>query len=278
MTTKRLLRFCPLLLPILLSLSAFQDAFAQAQALNLSTRMYLDTNADAIAGFIITGTGTGQKTLVIRGLGPSLPGGLIDPILGKGGLGEVMNDNWGTSNVPPSLDPAFASESATMMDFGPGPHTAILSGVSPADSGLALVEIYDLTPATLTLANLSTRAFVGTGANILIGGFILDPNGTGPEKIVLRGIGPSLSPQNVPNVLANPVLDLRDAHGALLRSNDNWRDTQEAEIAATTLAPTNDLEAAMVITLPPGPYTVLLTGLSNTTGNGVVEVYDLGPG
>lgn len=276
MTSNKLLRFCPLLLPLLLSLSASQDAFAQAQALNLSTRMYLDPGADAIAGLIITGTGTGQKTLVFRGLGPSLPTPhLIDPILGKNNLGSVMNDNWGTSNVPPGFEPTFPSESASMMDFSAGPYTAILSGTTAADSGLALVEIYDLTPATLTLANLSTRAFVGTGANIVIAGFILDPNGGGNERLVLRGIGPSLT---AANVLANPVLELRDGNGSAIRVNDNWRDSQEAEIAATTLAPEHDLEAAMVVTLPPGPYTVLLAGSGNTTGNGLVEIYDLGPG
>jgi hypothetical protein len=106
----------------------------------------------------------------------------------------------------------------------------------------------------------------------MIGGFILVNN---PVRVVIRGIGPSLTPLGVPNALANPTLELRDVNGMLILANDNWRDTQAAEIIATNLQPTNDLESAMVMTLQPGNYTALLRGSNNGTGNGLVEIYAL---
>jgi len=144
-------------------------------------------------------------------------------------------------------------------------------------SGIALVEAYDLDQEALSkLANISTRAFVGTGDNIVIAGFVLG-NGE-DDRIVVRGIGPSLAVLGVPDALANPTLELRDANGALLVANNDWQDDpgQAAELTAAGLAPTNSLEAGIAATLPPGAYTALLAGLNNSTGVGLVEVYDLG--
>ncbi len=123
----------------------------------------------------------------------------------------------------------------------------------------------------VTLANLSTRLRVGTGDNVLIGGFIV--TGTEPKKVIVRGIGPSLP---LPGKLANPTLELYDASG-LLVSNNDWKTTQQAEIEATSLQPTNDLESAIVTTLPANnsPYTAIVRGANDTTGVGLVEVYDL---
>ncbi len=106
----------------------------------------------------------------------------------------------------------------------------------------------------------------------MIGGFIIVNN---PVRVVIRGIGPSLTALGVPNALANPTLELRAGDGTLILANDNWRDTQAAEIIATTLQPQNDLESAMVITPEPGNYTALVRGASNGTGNGLVEIYAL---
>jgi len=147
-------------------------------------------------------------------------------------------------------------------------------------TGVALVEVYDLNQAAASkLANISTRAFVSTGADIVIGGFILG-NGTMADNLVLRGLGPSLAGAGVPNVLANPTLELRDGNGALIRANDNWQDdptgTCPAIIVGAGLAPTNTLESAICATLAPGQYTALLSGVNNGTGVGLVEVYDLG--
>jgi hypothetical protein len=143
-----------------------------------------------------------------------------------------------------------------------------------------LVEVYDLnTSANSKLANLSTRAFVGTGNNVVIAGFILG-NNAGNDRIVIRGIGPSLGSFGVPNPLPDPTLELRDQNGSLLRSNNDWQDdsAQATEITAAGLAPSNTKESAIAATLPPGPYTAILAGLNNGTGVGLVEVYDRGAG
>jgi hypothetical protein len=115
---------------------------------------------------------------------------------------------------------------------------------------------------------------VSTGDNIVIAGFVLGGN-TGEDKVVVRGLGPA----GVPNPLADPTLELRDANGALIGSNNDWQDdaTQAAGLTAAHLAPPNTLDAAIMATLPPGLYTALLAGRNNSTGVGLVEVYDLGP-
>ena len=144
-------------------------------------------------------------------------------------------------------------------------------------TGVALVEVYDLDPSVDSkLANLSTRAFVNAGDDIVIAGFIL--GGSSDDRIVVRGIGPSLTAFGVPNALDDPTLELRDGNGALLRTNNDWQDdpAQAAELTAAGLAPTNQLESGIAMTLPPGLYTALLAGLNNGTGVGVVEVYDRG--
>ncbi len=123
------------------------------------------------------------------------------------------------------------------------------------------------------LLNISTRANVGTGDQIAIGGFIIV--GSDSKKVLLRGIGPSLSSDGLTGLLADPTLQLIDQSGSTMASNDNWKDTQEAEIEATGAAPTNDLESAIIATLTPGAYTVFLQGKNNTTGIGLVEIYDL---
>ena len=142
-----------------------------------------------------------------------------------------------------------------------------------------MVEVYDLDPAAASkLGNLSTRAFVRTGNNVVIAGFILG-NGTGEDRVIVRGIGPSLSQFGISNPLQDPTLELRDQNGTLLRSNNDWEDdpSQAAEITAAGLAPTNGQESAIAATLPPGLYTAILSGRNATIGVGLVEVYDRGP-
>ncbi len=153
----------------------------------------------------------------------------------------------------------------------------IVSG-NDGGSGVALVEVYDLDQATGKLANISTRATISTGADIAIAGFILG-NQNGSDRVVLRGIGPSLSSAGVKNPLSDPALELRDGNGALLRADNDWPDdpVQAAQLIAAGLAPSDDRESGIVATLPPGHYTVLLAGQNNVTGIGLVEVYDLGP-
>ena len=173
-----------------------------------------------------------------------------------------------------------------MATLDPGAYTAIVAGNGDT-TGVALVEIYDLDfndssilgATDSILANISTRAFVETGANIVIAGFILG-EGAGDDNVIVRGLGPSLSGAGVPNVLADPTLELRNSDGALIMANNNWQDDpgQAALISEAGLAPVNPLESAMASTLPPGFYTALLAGAGGGTGNGIVEVYNLGSG
>jgi hypothetical protein len=144
---------------------------------------------------------------------------------------------------------------------------------------VGLVEIYDLSQAVpARLANISTRALVGTGDNIVIAGFTLGGN-NGDDRVVVRGLGPSLTSWGISNALTDPTLELRDGNAALLASNNNWQDNpaQAAELTAAGLAPTNPSESAIAATLPPGLYTALLAGLNNGAGVGLVEIYDRGP-
>jgi hypothetical protein len=137
------------------------------------------------------------------------------------------------------------------------------------------VEGYDLDqPADAQLANISTRGFVETGNNVMIGGFILG-NGAGTTNVLIRGLGPSLTGQGIAGALADPTLELHDGNGALVQSNDNWKASQQADIEATGAPPTNDLESAMVVTIPTGAYTAIVTGKNGGTGVGLVELYRL---
>ena len=256
--------------------------------LNLSTRLLVQTGDNAgIGGFIISGTG--PKTVILRAIGPSLtadgvPGALQDPTLelhNHTGALIAFNDNWRDTQQSTiqatGLAPEDNRESAIVQTLAPAAYTAIVRGKA-GTSGVALVEAYDLDPnANSKLANISTRGFVGTGDNVMIGGFIvgggLGVNGAGSEEVLVRGLGPSLTQRGVPNALQDPTLDLHDGNGAIIALNDNWKDTQQSEIQATGLAPSNDRESAILATLVQGNYTVILRGRNNTTGVGLVEVY-----
>ena len=250
--------------------------------LNISTRLRVLGGDNAlIAGFIITGTD--PKTVIIRGIGPSLgavglQGAMADPTLelhkGDGGL-LTSNDNWRddqeaeiiATGIPPSDD----LEAAIVSTLNPGTYTAVLRGQNDA-TGIAVVEAYDLSVGSkATLANISTRGFVDTGDNILIGGFIV---GVVDARVIVRAIGPSLA-QSVSGTLPDPTLELHNSNGTTVAFNDNWKDTQRTEIEATTIPPSNDLESAIVQTIPPGAYTAVVRGTNNTTGIAVVEAYQL---
>jgi len=242
-----------------------------------------------IGGFIISGTA--PKHILLRAIGPSLtqfgvPNALADPVLelhGPGGFTTINNDNWQDDPAQAALisatglAPTNNLESAIDATLNPGAYTAVARGKNNT-TGVGLIEVFDLSPAVLAkLANISTRAFVNTGNDIVIAGFILGGN-NGNDRIVVRGIGPSLTAFGVTNALANPSLELRDNNGALLMANNDWQDdpTQAAELTAAGLAPTSPLESGIASTLPPGLYTALLAGFNNVTGVGVVEVYDRG--
>lgn len=257
------------------------------RATNLSTRLLVGTGNDVgIGGFIVTGSG--PRHLLIRGIGPFLSqfgilNFLSDPSLQVYGsppcFQTLTNNNWRDTQegeiIGTGRAPSNDLESAIVADLAPGSYTAILRGTADT-TGVGLVEIYDLTPNQESkLANVSTRGNVRTGDDIMIAGFILEGS-DGADAIIVRGIGPSLAAFGIPNVLANPQLELRNSNGGLIRSNNNWMDdpVQAGLISAAGLAPGNTLEAAIVESLPPGAYTALLSGTANGTGIGLVEVYD----
>jgi hypothetical protein len=260
-----------------------------AQLTNISTRASVQTvQGVTIAGFIVTGTDS--KTVVLRGLGPRLSqppfnisGTLADPTLQlfDGNQNpKWFNDNWKdtqqTQIQATGLAPKNDSESAILQILPPGNYTAILAGKN-GTTGIGLVEVYDISPGVFAeLTNVSTRGFVGTGESVMIGGFITS-GGNGSTQVVVRGLGPRLSqpPFNLSGTLADPVVTLVDQNGMAVKTNDNWKNTQQADIQATGLAPKNDLESAMVVTVPAGRYTAILSGKGGGTGIGLVEVYKL---
>ena len=252
-----------------------------SRLLNIATRMRVLTGDSAlIGGFIITGSD--PKPLIIRGIGPSLTGiqgVLANPTLELFDSNQVLlgsNDDWTTNRaevegttIPPSND----LESAIVTTLAPGNYTAVLRGQNNG-IGVGVVEVYDLNAAAnSTLANISSRGFVDTGDNAMIGGFIVG-GGSSETRVLIRGIGPSLA-SFFPNALENPTLELRNADGSLIRENDDWRDSQEAEIQGTTIPPSNNLESGIVASVGNGNYTAILRGKDNTTGVAVVEVYNL---
>ena len=191
----------------------------------------------------------------------------------------TSNDNW---NSPPAPDieatglaPTNPLESAIIATLDPGAYTAIVTG-KDGGTGVGLVEAYDLDQsASSQLGNISTRGFVDTGNNVMIGGFILGPEEAQNANVLVRAIGPSLTDFGVTDALADPVLELHDANGALITSNDNWRSDQETEIEATGLQPTNDLESAIFMNLAPSSYTAIVSGSGGSTGVALVEIYRL---
>jgi hypothetical protein len=254
--------------------------------LNISTRLPVQAGDNAmIGGFILVGT---QKAVIVRGIGPSLgvPGALADPVIEMHGpTGEIYatNDNWRSDAnyqhvIDSGIAPANDSEAAVWGIVNPGAYTVTLRGANGAP-GIGLVEVYGLGQGDgARLANISTRGLVETGDDVMIGGLIVGGGpADGTARVLLRALGPSIP---VTGALADPVLELRNASGMLVASNDNWKtradgSSQQAEIEATTIPPPNDLESAIVGPLPAGNYTAIVRGKNNTTGVGLVEAYHL---
>jgi hypothetical protein len=243
-----------------------------------------------IGGFIVAGTE--DKKVILRGLGPSLPvsGALADPTLELHDSDTTLlafNDNWhdaaNAAEIAAVLPPPNDLESAILTTLAAKPvneggagYTGVLAGEGGA-TGIGLLEIYDLdTAANSNLANISTRGFVGTGDNLLIGGFIPGPSDRLPTKVLVRALGPSLTAQGVSGALQDPVLELHDANGTLV-TNDNWKDAANASEIAGILPPPDDHESAVLTVLAPtnSGYTAVVRGANGTTGVALVEVYGL---
>jgi hypothetical protein len=285
-------------------IGAYEFASSSVATLtNISTRGRVETGDNVMIGGFIIG-GTTPKTVLVRAIGPSLadfgvPGPLADPTLqlfsGQSAIAE--NNDWQTPlplcqqsghtcGGPAEIAatgsaPSHPLEAAILITLDPGPYTAIVSG----GIGVGLVEVFEVDGDSLArLTNISTRAQVTTGANVMIGGFIIE--GDTPKTVMVRAIGPSLANFNVPGALANPFLQLFSGQTAIAE-NDDWQVSlplcqqsghtcgDAVAIAATGSAPSHPLEAAILITLNPGPYTAIVSGVGGTTGVGLVEVFEV---
>ncbi len=254
-----------------------------ARLANLSTRAQVGTGGNVlIGGFVVSGSSS--KRILARGIGPSLvqfgvTNALMDPTLelhAQNGTLLFSNDNWTTAPNKQEISdtgraPSSSQEPAILTTLAPGKYTAIVRG-SANTTGVALVEVYDQDsgPGSL-LANLSTRGEVGTGANVMIGGVIV----TDDKTVLVRALGPTLTQFGLANALADPALELRNAQGALVDSNDNWQTSpQKTQIQATGFAPPDPAEPALYVSLPTGNYTAIVRGVGPTsTGTALVEVY-----
>jgi autotransporter-associated beta strand protein len=271
-----------------LQLTALNDGVATTSAaklLNISTRADVQTDDRVLIGGLII-SGSAPKNLLLRAIGPSLgvagiAGALADPILELHSPDNMVitNDNWRDTQeeaiLLTGLAPTDELESAIVATLEPGLYTAIVRG-SNSGTGVALVEAYDVEQtADSGFANISTRGFVQTGDNVMIGGFIVGGGENESSSVIIRGLGPSLEDAGVTDALQDPTVDLYDADGSVVASNDDWKDSQQAEIEAADLAPTNDREAALAADLLPGSYTAIERGKDNTSGVGLVEIYKL---
>lgn len=263
-------------------LAQYDTGLIAIKPLNLSTRADVGTGANVlIGGFIITGTN--PERVLLRAIGPSLgSAGIQNPLanpvleLHEPNGTVITNDNWKdtqeTEIAATNLAPSSNLESAIVGTFAPGAYTAIVSGKN-GGTGVGLVEAYDLEDLSVSqLANVSTRGFIKTGNDVMIGGFII--GGIDDATVLVRGIGPSLMDAGVANPLTDPTLEIHNANGAQIAFDDNWKDTQEAAIQATGLAPKDDREAAILMNLAPGAYTAIVRGKGGLTGVGLVETYN----
>jgi len=273
---------------------AFQNSVPAPNLINLATRAVVGLGDNAvIGGFIIQGSQ--PATIILRGIGDSLPAlgiqnALQDPVIelhSTNGGNDVtlatsddwIDDSWASTIASYHLDPSNSRESAILATLNPGTYTVVVRSFDNGDgnlTGTAVVELYDLHTTGGRAGNISTRGQVQSGDQLLIGGFIV--GGTQAKPIAVRALGPSLGAAGISQPLSDPAVELRDASGALLGSNDNWgSDPNAAQIQSENLAPSNPNESALQATLNPGSYTAIVRGANGTTGVALVEIYDLSP-
>lgn len=258
---------------------------------NLSTRAFVGTGErNLIGGFIIQGSQ--PATVILRAIGNSLPAlgitnALEDPIMelhdSSGGIIATSDDWIGDSDASTiasyHLDPSNSLESAILATLNPGAYTFVVRSFPNENSsltGTAIVELYDLHTTGGRAANISTRGQVLQGDQVLIGGFIV--GGSQSKTVIVRALGPSLANQGVSSPLSDPNLELRDAAGNVLASNNNWAEgADSAQIESAGFAPSRPAESALRATLTPGNFTAIVRSANGGTGIGLVEIYDLSP-
>ena len=267
--------------------------------INISTRAQVGTGGNIIiAGFVIGGSGT--ETLLIRADGPSLSAFGVTGVLATPSLsvfdnaGKVIatNTGWCTNANPAVIAstaaqvgafalPTGSADSALVISLSAGAYTVEVSGVGNT-TGVALAEVYEVSSNGTRLINISTRADVGTGGNIIIAGFVI--SGSGTEQFLARADGPSLTQFGVTGVLAQPSLNVFNNAGTVIATNTGWgTNTNPAQIASTAVLvgafalPANSADSALLGSLPAGAYTVEISGIDGTTGVALAEVYEVPP-
>jgi CSLREA domain-containing protein len=269
---------------------------------NVSTRLPVGTGDNVlIEGFVVQGPAGSTKKIIVRAIGPALAAfGITDALpnptleihdANNNNAIVATNDDWRNTQLgglitadqsseisASGFAPGNDLESAIIANLPPGSYTAVVRGVGNS-VGTGVVDAYDLsTTSSASLVNVATRGLIQPGDGLMIGGFITE---NGLVKAVVRAIGPSLAAFGITNALADTTLQLRDGNGNLVVENDDWKirssdgGSQQAEIEATGLQPSDDREAAVVTTLPPGQYTAQVRGKPETTGTGVVQIYFL---
>ena len=256
-----------------------------AQLLNLSTRLVVQPGDNAlIGGFIIRGSE--PKNVIVRGIGPSLnvPGKLADPVIqlfNSSNVNIASNDDWKLEQQKveaTGLQPSNDKESALVVSLDPGAYTVVMRG-NGSGSGIGVVDMFDIgLLANSRLANLSSRGLIGTGDNVLIGGFFAGPQTAAVTGVVFRAIGPSLTQFGVPGAIQDPMIEIHNRDGTIIGSNDNWQTDPQANTVSTLgLAPSDPRESALLMRgFEAGPYTAIVRGQgANNTGVGLVEIYDV---
>jgi uncharacterized repeat protein (TIGR02543 family) len=252
---------------------------------NISTRGLVLTGNDVMIGGFVIG-GLANKTVAIVATGPSLSAfGISNPLANpmitlvrsSDQVTIGSNDDWQQASNAPQLQasgfaPPHPSEAAILVSLPPGAYTAIVQGVG-GGTGVAVIGVYEVDAPTIPLVNISTRGRVGTGNDVLIGGFVIQ--GSGPQTVAIVATGPSLSTFGIASPLANPTLSLvRSSDQAVIDTNDDWQSHANAsQLQAAGFAPSNPLESGIYITLQPGAYTAILSGVGGATGVGVIGVY-----
>jgi uncharacterized repeat protein (TIGR01451 family)/uncharacterized repeat protein (TIGR02543 family) len=249
---------------------------------NISTRMQVQGGTGGLIGGFVIGAGS-NKTVAIVATGPSLAafgitGALANPALTLVRSSDqaviATNDNWQTAANAAQLTaagfaPSNPLEAAILVNLAPGAYTALVTG----GTGVAVLGVYEVDQPQVRLINISTRGMVLTGNDVMIGGFVV--SGNAPQTVAIQGVGPSLTAYGITNPLANPTIALvRSSDQVVLATNDDWQSGANAlALQASGFAPSNPLESGLLVTLPPGAYTVILSGASSTTGIGIIGIY-----
>lgn len=277
--------------------SSGTPAGSASRLVNISSRAFVGIGANLeIAGFVVSGPSGSTEQVLIRGDGPTLAqygvgGVLARPVLtlyDSSGNQLATNTGWATSPDAAAIAsaatqtgafafPAGSADSAILVSLSPGAYTAEIVGASGA-TGVALAEVYEVAGGNADLIDISTRAFVGTGSSVEIGGFVV--RGTKPEKVLVRAVGPTLSQYGVAGPLAQPSLSVVDSSGNTVAANTGWSNNADAAtIAAESAAagafplPSGSADCALLLTLPPGAYTAVVSGANGASGVALVEVY-----